>query len=82
MQEKLFISITSPEKIVWEGEADALSSENSQGPFDILPGHANFVTIIEKKPVIIRREDGDKEFQFATAILYVSSNTITVYTNI
>ena len=82
MQESLFVSINSPEKIVWEGEAQSFSSENSRGVFDILPGHANFVTIVEKKPVIVRRADGNKEFEFATAIIYVKANNVTVYTNI
>ena len=82
MHEKLFVSISSPEKIVWEGEADALTSENSKGSFDVLPGHANFITIIEKKPIIVRRIDGEKEFTFPTAILYVRANNVTVYTNI
>lgn len=82
MQEKLFVSVNSPEKIVWEGEADAVSSENSRGVFDILPGHANFITIVEKKPILVHRQDGDRGFQFDTAILYVRSNNLTIYTNV
>lgn len=82
MHNKLFISISSPEKIVWEGEADALSSENTKGTFDVLPGHANFITMVEKRPIVVHRVDGDKEFTFPTAILYVRSNNVTVYTDI
>lgn len=82
MQEKLFVSISSPEKILWEGEAESVSSENSKGAFDILSGHSNFVTIIEKKPLVVRRLDGDREFEFSTAIIYVHQNHITIYTDI
>lgn len=82
MQEKLFISISSPDKILWEGEADSFTSENSQGVFDVLPGHANFITIIEQKPITVHRVDGSKEFAFSSAIVYVRANNITIYANI
>jgi F0F1-type ATP synthase epsilon subunit len=82
MQGKLFVSINSPEKVLWEGEADAVSSLNSAGVFDILPGHANFITITNKQSVLVRRSDGDREFNPDTAVIYVRSNLVTVYTDI
>jgi F0F1-type ATP synthase epsilon subunit len=82
MPQKLFVSINSPEQVIWEGEADAVTSENSQGPFDVLPGHVNFVTIIDKKSLLIHRLDGDREFPLEKAVIYVHGNLVTIYTNI
>lgn len=82
MQQKLFVSINSPEQVIWEGEADGISSENSKGVFDVLPGHANFVTIIDKKKLLVHRFDGDREFPLDRAVIYVRSNLVTIYTNI
>lgn len=82
MNPKLYVVISSPERVEWEGEADAVSSENSIGTFDILPGHANFVTMIEKKPIVIRRRDGRKEYTFNASVIYVRSNNVTVYVNL
>lgn len=78
---KLLVTVSSPEKIVWEGEAQAVTSTNSQGTFDILPEHANFVTVIENKPITIHRADEEKSFTFETAVIYVRSNVVTVYVN-
>ncbi len=82
MDDRFFVSINSPEAIVWEGEATAISSKNSRGAFDVLPGHINFITVIEKEPIIVRRDDGDRAFTFPTAIIYVRGGNVTVYTDI
>ena len=34
------------EKEPFKGTAEAVSSQNKLGKFDILPGHTNFITII------------------------------------
>ena len=41
----LQVRIVSPKGEVFKGEATAVSSRNSVGNFDILPQHANFVTL-------------------------------------
>ena len=51
--EEFKIRISNPHEVVWEGTATALSSENSQGKFDVLSQHANFITIIKEKPITL-----------------------------
>ena len=41
------VTITSPDERLWEGQAHSITTENSKGPFDILPGHPNFITMIK-----------------------------------
>jgi F0F1-type ATP synthase epsilon subunit len=79
----LKIIIKSPDKDIFSGEAESLSSQNSAGKFDVLPGHANFITVIENRPIVIRQSEKEKrEFVFPLAILSVNNNFITIYTNI
>lgn len=74
---------TAVEGILWRGEGTSLSSENSQGPFDILLGHANFVTIIHGKPIVIRQKKTViKKLTPRTAVIYVKGSTVKVYTEI
>ena len=80
--ETLSVTINSPEKIVWEGIADVVTSENSQGIFNILPEHANFVTVIEKKPIYIQHKKEKDEFFFDTAVLSVNANVVTIYVDL
>jgi len=79
----LHVTITSPKKDLFTGEASSVSSANSVGKFDILPEHANFVTLIEKHPIIIRPPKGKSiVFNFALAVISVNSNKVTIYTDI
>lgn len=50
----LSVKILSPTQTIFEGEAISVSSANLTGKFDILPYHANFITLIQKTPVILR----------------------------
>lgn len=59
----LKVKILSPTQTIYEGEALSVSSTNSTGKFDILPYHANFITLIQKNPVILRvkkKDEGQK----------------------
>lgn len=79
----LQVKIFSPRSIVFEGQADSVSSQNSAGIFDILPQHANFITLVQNIPIIIRsKEKGDQTFQFPLAIVYNTSNRVHIYTDI
>ncbi len=79
----LNVRINSPEKIIWEGQALSVSSENSEGPFDILPKHANFITAIEEKPIKIKTPDKKKiEYTFPRSVLYMHDDLVSIYTQI
>lgn len=80
MKNTLTISIASPEQIIWEGKGIAVSSVNSVGPFDVLPHHANFITIIENKPVVIDTGTKRIQFTFPVCVLYARDNYVYAYT--
>lgn len=79
---QLKVKINSPNKIVWEGNADSVSSVNSQGPFDILPLHANFISIVENQIIKIYIDKKKTEYKFARAIIYANTNIVLIYTDI
>jgi F0F1-type ATP synthase epsilon subunit len=82
MAEMLRVRINSPEKLLWEGEALSVSSKNSQGPFDILPFHTNFVTILENEKIFINTGSQVVEYTFEHSVLYVHPNKVYIYTHI
>lgn len=53
-QNVLNVKILSPTQTIFDGEAHSVSAVNSTGRFDILPFHANFITLIQKSPIILR----------------------------
>lgn len=82
----LHVRITSPQKLILDTEAYAVSSENAKGKFDILPFHANFITLVENKPLRIRpaknsSKDQILNFNLPLAVISVAENTVNIYTN-
>lgn len=79
----LHFRIVAPKKVLFEGDALSLSSKNSVGKFDILPGHANFVTAIENSPMAIKTTFKQNiNFDFDFAILYLVDDKVNIYTEI
>ena len=82
MADLLQVRINSPEALLWQGEAVSVSSKNSQGPFDVLPFHTNFVSVIENEPIKINTGHEIKEYKFTFSVMYVHANAVFIYTNI
>ena len=82
-KQTLHVRIISPQKLFLDTDASSVSSKNQQGNFDILPQHANFITMIENTPIVIRIE-GQKPliFNFPMAILVTHENKVDIYTYI
>lgn len=81
-KEKLKVIINSPNKLIWDGVATSVSSKNSSGPFDILPEHANFITMIQNEPIVVKFLDKEYVFTYKNAVLSVYNGVVTIYTEI
>ncbi len=82
--EVLQVKIISPQDVLYQDQALSVSSKNSSGKFDILPEHSDFITIIEKQPILIQpaNSPAGKErvtFQFELAIIYTTNNIVTIF---
>ena len=79
----LHIRIISPQQLILDTTAESVSSKNPDGNFDILPQHANFLTVIDKQPITVRIKDQKPlVFNFPLAIIFASDNTVNIYTYI
>ncbi|MGD8744669.1 MAG: hypothetical protein PVJ52_03685, partial [Candidatus Woesebacteria bacterium] len=54
---KLHLTIKNRERIIFDGEVKSLTSYNEKGKFDVLPQHANFISLIRKE-LVYRELDG------------------------
>jgi F0F1-type ATP synthase epsilon subunit len=57
--DKLNVIARSPFELYYEGEAIAVSASNRIGAFDILPGHADFFSILTSGDVTVQIEGKD-----------------------
>ena len=79
----LHVRIISPQQVILDTEADSVSSKNLKGPFDILPMHASFITMVENVPIVVRiGKQKPLTFKFPMAIILTSENNVNIYTYI
>ena len=55
----------------WCGRSHGGDGTEHRGPFDVLPQHANFISIISKKLVIKTADKKNREFNVESGILQV-----------
>lgn len=79
---KLRVVIRDRSGAIFEGEADAVSSNNDKGLFDILPLHTNFICIIHKGLTLHLKDKVVKELSFGTGVLRVAENKVEIYLGI
>ncbi|AHB40482.1 MAG: hypothetical protein ACD_25C00197G0003 [uncultured bacterium] len=78
----LSVSVRTREKVLFEGSATTVTSFNLRGRFDILPYHANFITLISKYVIIDTGKETERQFDIDKGILYAMSNKVSVYVGI
>ncbi len=82
IKDSLQVEVRSRQGLVFEGELAAVSSYNTVGPFDVLPKHANFVSMILRK-VVLRRHDGrTDEITLENGVMIVEENKVTIFLGI
>jgi F0F1-type ATP synthase epsilon subunit len=77
----LKVNVSSPDKVFYDGEAEAVSVVNDKGPFDVLPYHENFISIVYDKVTVHKKIGGEKvEFPIESGVLKIEKNIVTVLT--
>ena len=63
----------------FEVRASTFSSENKAGRFDILPGHANFISVIYNSLILYTMEKKQDVYFFRRGIVEVSENSVKLF---
>ena len=72
----------SPFELYFECEAVALSATNRVGNFDILPGHADFFSMLEPGAIEIRTNEKEPiTIEATNGILTVRNNEVLLFVN-
>lgn len=78
----LQVRVRDTENILFEGEAERISSFNEVGRFDIFPMHANFISIIRQELAIYHNHEKIKELKFEQAIMKVKKDVVHIFLGI
>lgn len=75
----IHVIIRTRQDVIYDGRVTALSSLNDTGPFDVLPEHANFISIVKDMVTLHFPNDQKQLFRLQTGILHVEENEIKLY---
>lgn len=73
------LTIRDRERILFNGQAKALSSVNEAGVFDILPEHTNFISIVKDKLTVHKPDGGSEDITIDHGVVKVYANQVSVY---
>ena len=82
-QEKLLkIKVYSPFKVYFDSMAESISAENDTGPFDVLPEHHRFMTLLNPCDIVIRLKEKEQKIRITRGIMHVRENKVTVFLDV
>lgn len=81
-EELLRVKVHSPYQTYFDGDAFSISALNSTGPFDILPRHHNFMTLLLPCELHIHSPLGDKRIRIARGVMHVKADRATVFLDV
>lgn len=79
---ELHVIARAPFHIYYEGLAHRVSAANKVGLFDILPGHADFFSLIIAGDVAIETDTDTITFPITNGIVTVRDNEVMLFVNI
>jgi F0F1-type ATP synthase epsilon subunit len=79
----LMVIARSPFQVYYEGKAKVVSARNSIGQFDVLPGHADFFSLLSPGEIYIEAEDGQEPIRFTASngIVAVRADEVKLFVN-
>jgi F0F1-type ATP synthase epsilon subunit len=75
----LSVTVSSRQKTLFAGSALSVSSKNKVGDFDILPEHANFVTLVFDYVLVNKNQENERKIELEHGVLTVLNNAVKVY---
>jgi len=74
----MHIEIITPDKSLFSGEAISVKFPGTGGKFETLNNHANLISSLDKGTIIVKTNEGDKEFEINGGIVEFLKNKIIV----
>ena len=80
--EKLLVIVRDRNTLIFQGQVEAVSSFNDMGPFDVLPRHANFISLIKQAIILHLMDKTEKRIEVTSGVMKVRENNMEVYLGI
>ena len=75
--------VYAPFKIYFDGQAYSVSAMNKVGPFDILPRHRSFITLLEPGNITVRIPGkSDMVMPITRGVMHVKADEVKVFLDV
>ena len=79
----MHVKIYAPFRTYFDGQAISLSAINKTGPFDVLPGHKNFMTLLIPCVLTVGATNkSDFKMKVDHGVLHVKANEVTAFLDV
>lgn len=81
----MHIKVYSPFKVYYDDKSYSITAVNATGPFDILPHHHNFMTLLEACVLVVRPVEGgtkEQKIRISGGLMHVKADRVTVFLDI
>jgi F0F1-type ATP synthase epsilon subunit len=82
INKQMYVKVYAPYKVYYDGQARSVSASNRTGPFDILSGHHNFISLLDTCEIIIRTDRGEEKIKIDRGIMHVRADQIIVFLDV
>ncbi len=76
------VKVASPYQVYFDEQAYSISGVNATGPFDVLPGHHNFITLLEPCELFIRSGAGERKIRINGGLMHIKANMANVFLDV
>ncbi|HET9174670.1 MAG TPA: hypothetical protein VFN56_05350 [Candidatus Saccharimonadales bacterium] len=76
------VKVYSPFQTYFEEPAYSVSATNETGPFDILPHHHNFITLLNACELTINSPGGEKRIRISGGVMHVKEDSVIVFLDV
>jgi F0F1-type ATP synthase epsilon subunit len=76
------VKVYSPFQVYFDDLAKSISGSNETGPFDILPGHHNFIALLNAGELTIRTDRDKRTIKISRGMMHVKADRIIVFLDV
>ena len=78
----MHVKVYAPFKTYFDGDAQSISAVNDTGPFDILPKHHNFMTLLSPCDVVVRTATEEERISITRGVMHVKADKVVVFLDV
>jgi F0F1-type ATP synthase epsilon subunit len=81
-QPTMHVKVYSPYQTYFDQEAYSISAVNSTGPFDVLPRHHNFMTLLNPCEIVMRVKSSVQRIKISRGVMHVKADKVVVFLDV